>query len=160
MGRDGFRIQYLRVGAVAIAVALIGTGVCSGAAAARPDDFYDVAAPGLSGAPGDVVRSEAVAVGLPAQATRIMYRSSDTHGAGKLVTGMYLNPVLPWPGPGARPLVVVAPGTQGQGDQCAPSKSFAVPTHYSPPADAMINWSVPGFVDTGSSRNLTDVSVP
>ncbi|WFR71584.1 lipase family protein [Prescottella defluvii] len=43
-----------------------------------------------------------------------------------------------WP----RPLVVLAPGTQGQGDQCAPSKSFTDRVHYGPPLDFAIEYEI------------------
>ena len=63
---------------------------------------------------------------LPADARRIMYRSTGATGGPIAVTGTYLQPKAPWRGPGARPLAVIAPGTQGQGDQCAPSRSMEV----------------------------------
>lgn len=63
---------------------------------------------------------------LPADAQRIMYRSTGAAGGPIAVTGTYLQPKTPWTGPGPRPLAVVAPGTQGQGDQCAPSRSMEV----------------------------------
>lgn len=63
---------------------------------------------------------------LPADAQRIMYRSTGAAGGPIAVTGTYLQPKAPWAGPGPRPLAVVTPGTQGQGDQCAPSRSMEV----------------------------------
>lgn len=63
---------------------------------------------------------------LPADAQRIMYRSTGAAGGPIAVTGTYLQPKAPWNGPGPRPLAVVTPGTQGQGDQCAPSRSMEV----------------------------------
>lgn len=61
---------------------------------------------------------------LSTDAQRIMYTSVGSRGQQIAVTGTYLQPRAPWTGPGERPLVVVAPGTQGQGDHCAPSKTF------------------------------------
>ncbi|GAA3383029.1 lipase family protein [Cryptosporangium minutisporangium] len=58
---------------------------------------------------------------LPGRATRIMYKSTDNNGQPVAVTGTYLAPTSAWKGPGARPLVVLAPGTMGQGDQCSTS---------------------------------------
>ncbi|MEU4220807.1 lipase family protein [Actinoplanes sp. NPDC026623] len=58
---------------------------------------------------------------LPGSATRIMYKSTDSGGKPVAVTGAYLEPAAPWPGLGPRPLVVLAPGTMGQGDQCSTS---------------------------------------
>ena len=61
---------------------------------------------------------------LSTDAQRIMYTSIGSRGQEIAVTGTYMQPRTPWAGPGDRPLVVVAPGTQGQGDHCAPSKTF------------------------------------
>lgn len=91
----------------------------------------------LPAEPGTVIRSEPMVVtpsvpdvvaggALPADSRRIMFRSTGAAGGPIAVTGLYLQPRAPWTGPGPRPLAVVAPGTQGQGDQCAPSKSMAV----------------------------------
>ncbi|TQS40005.1 lipase family protein [Cryptosporangium phraense] len=58
---------------------------------------------------------------LPGRATRIMYKSTDNNGRPVAVTGAYLEPTAAWKGPGKRPLVVLAPGTMGQGDHCSTS---------------------------------------
>ncbi|MEU7906298.1 lipase family protein [Actinoplanes sp. NPDC049118] len=58
---------------------------------------------------------------LPGEATRIMYKSTDSNGKPVAVTGAYVEPAARWRGPGPRPLVVFAPGTMGQGDQCSAS---------------------------------------
>ena len=86
---------------------------------------------------GAVIRSQPMSItpsvpdlvnggSLPADARRIMYRSTGAAGGPIAVTGTYLQPKVPWTGPGPRPLAVVTPGTQGQGDQCAPSRSMEV----------------------------------
>lgn len=91
----------------------------------------------LPGELGAVIRSEPMTLtpsfpdlvnggALPADARRIMYRSTGAADGPIAVTGTYLQPKTPWNGPGPRPLAVVAPGTQGQGDQCAPSKAMEV----------------------------------
>ncbi|WP_244881661.1 lipase family protein [Dietzia cinnamea] len=91
----------------------------------------------LPAEPGTVIRTEPMTItpsfpdlanggALPADAQRIMYRSTGAAGGPIAVTGTYLQPKAPWTGPGPRPLAVVTPGTQGQGDQCAPSKSMEV----------------------------------
>ncbi|MFD4443754.1 lipase family protein [Nocardia sp. NPDC058519] len=67
---------------------------------------------------------------IPADTTRLMYASTDRNGAAIPVTGAFLRPTLPWQGPGVRPVIVVAPGTQGQGDQCAPSNTLAYLAQY------------------------------
>ncbi|WP_314036685.1 lipase family protein [Dietzia sp. CH92] len=90
----------------------------------------------LPAEPGAVIRTEPMPFfpsvpdlaggALPAEAQRIMYRSTGAAGGPIAVTGTYLQPKTPWAGPGPRPLAVVTPGTQGQGDQCAPSRSMTV----------------------------------
>lgn len=64
---------------------------------------------------------------LPGRATRLMYKSTDSNGAPVAVTGAYIEPTATWEGGGARPLVAVAPGTMGQGDQCAASLGLEHP---------------------------------
>ncbi|MFE3290723.1 lipase family protein [Rhodococcus sp. NPDC059234] len=117
-------------GAVAAAAALTLVALVGPPASAAPD-FYAPPFPLASGAAGDLIRTEPAALavrlpnatgGFPADATRIMYRSADANDAPIAVTGTYLNPQTPWTGTGARPLVSLAVGTHGQGDQCAPSK--------------------------------------
>lgn len=110
------------------------------------DRFYTPPAPLPTGRPGDIIRAEPVVAAGPARATRIMYRSTDTHGAPIAVTGTLLQPPAPWPGPGPRPLVSFAEGTQGQGDQCAPSKTLTQPIGYRPVSDIPLGYEVP-FID-------------
>lgn len=81
----------------------------------------------LAGAIPDLPGAEALTDGagpMSTDAQRIMYTSIGAEGQPVAVSGMYLQPRAPWTGPGERPLAVVAPGTQGQGDHCAPSKTF------------------------------------
>ncbi|MFE3229235.1 lipase family protein [Nocardia sp. NPDC059228] len=115
-------------------------------------------------APGDILRAEPLAVAPlltaggsgAATAQRIMYRSNDTHDAPAAVTGTYFEPSRPWTGPGARPVVALAPGTQGQGDQCAPSKLFEELIHFDPPLDVMPEFEVTS-VDALLSRGVAVV---
>lgn len=58
---------------------------------------------------------------MPGRATRLMYKSTDSTGRPVAVSGAYIEPSAAWSGPGPRPLVAVAPGTMGQGDQCSAS---------------------------------------
>jgi dienelactone hydrolase len=84
----------------------------------------------LPAADGALVRTEPLPLALslpgitgtlPGTATRIMYKSTDSNGLPVAVTGAYLEPAAAWKGSGPRPLVVLAPGTMGQGDQCSTS---------------------------------------
>ncbi|WP_353353743.1 NPCBM/NEW2 domain-containing protein [Intrasporangium sp. DVR] len=87
---------------------------------------------------GDIVRSEASSfyvdplkiTKVDAAVTRMMYRSTDRLGQPIGVTGQLIVPSRPWSGTGPRPLVAWAPGTQGLGDQCAPSKLMASGQEY------------------------------
>ncbi|KQU37694.1 lipase family protein [Rhodococcus sp. Leaf233] len=114
-------------------------------------DFYIPPSPLPAGAAGDVIRSEpshlalsvpGIGGTLPGEATRIMYRSTDSNDDANAVTGTYIDPAAPWTGPGPRPLVVLAPGTQGQGDQCAPSKMLNNVITYTPPLGFMVEYEV------------------
>ncbi|MFF1546273.1 lipase family protein [Streptomyces sp. NPDC058291] len=97
--------------------------------------FYNPPA-SLPAADGALVRSEPLTLALslpgvdgplPGTATRLMYKSTDSAGRPMAVTGAYIEPSARWTGRGARPLVVVAPGTMGQGDQCAASLGLEHP---------------------------------
>jgi len=92
-------------------------------------DFYTPPA-NLPSANGSLIRSEPLPLALslpglgstlPGTATRIMYKSTDASGEPVAVTGAYVEPAASWAGGGPRPLVVLAPGTMGQGDQCSTS---------------------------------------
>ncbi|QII04594.1 alpha/beta fold hydrolase [Rhodococcoides fascians A25f] len=144
--------------AVAVAAVFIGVTALAPAVSAAPStgstvesDFYVPPSPLPAGSPGDVIRSEpshlalsvpGISGPLPGAATRIMYRSTDSNDAANAVTGTYIDPAAEWTGPGPRPLVVLAPGTQGQGDQCAPSKMLNNVITYTPPLGFMVEYEV------------------
>jgi secretory lipase len=132
----------------ALLVTALGASLCTITAASAQADtvsrgvtvpsFYTPPAT-LPAANGALVRSEPFKLALdfnglnktlPGTATRIMYKTTDSSNQPAAVTGAYLEPSTKWTGPGARPLVVVAPGTMGQGDQCSTSlgleKGFVV----------------------------------
>ncbi|MBD0418486.1 alpha/beta fold hydrolase [Streptomyces sp. TRM S81-3] len=90
----------------------------------------------LPEADGALIRSEPLRLALslpgldgplPGRATRLMYKSTDAGGGPVAVTGAYIEPTAAWRGGGPRPLVAVAPGTMGQGDQCAASMALEHP---------------------------------
>lgn len=99
-------------------------------------DFYHPPAE-LPAVNGTVIRHEPLPLGLslpgldgrplPGTATRLMYRSTDSGGQAVAVTGAYIEPSAAWKGSGPRPLVALASGTVGQGDQCAPSMTLQHP---------------------------------
>ena len=132
--------------------ACLAAAVTSGVtASAAPADFYEVPASALGGAPGTVVETQPYPPLLsipnqqgpwPSGAQRIMYRTTDAHGAATAASGTYFDASLPWIGAGPRPLVVLGPGTQGQGDQCAPSRLFQDGVHYNAPLDFAVEYEV------------------
>ncbi|MFL4952538.1 lipase family protein [Streptomyces sp. MMS24-I31] len=100
--------------------------------------FYNPPAE-LPAADGALIRSEPLPLALslpgvdgplPGRATRLMYKSTDSADRPVAVTGAYIEPTARWNGGGPRPLVVVAPGTLGQGDQCAASMGLEHPVSF------------------------------
>jgi len=119
--------------AAVTAATTLAIGVFS-ATPASAATFYDPPADLPSGN-GTVLRTEPMKLALnlnlpggastiPGKATRIMYKSTDQLGVPVAVTGAYIASTKKWTGKGERPLVAFGPGTQGQGDSCAPSKSL------------------------------------
>lgn len=127
--------------------------------------FYTPPDPLPPGAPGDLIRTEPSRLVLEpsgqlgaimATGTRIMYRSIDSRGNPMAVTGTYFEPFNNWPGAGPRPLIVYGPGTQGLGDQCAPSRQFNQGIHFAPFLDITFNYEEL-FVSTMVARGFAVV---
>jgi hypothetical protein len=100
----------------------------SAATGARPapagDAFYVPPSPLPSGQPGDIIWSRASASPVAsAHAWQILYLSSTVSGAPTAISGTLIVPAAAYPG--TRPVVAYAAGTQGWGDQCAPSREIA-----------------------------------
>ncbi|MFZ2512446.1 MAG: alpha/beta fold hydrolase [Gordonia sp. (in: high G+C Gram-positive bacteria)] len=108
--------------AVALWIAAGGSAVMAGGAGAAPQ-----AAAGAS--PGQVTRTATMHGPLSALAelTLVTLATRDSTGRDRAIDATVFTPRAPWTGPGRRPLVGMAVGTYGQGDQCAPSRSFAQP---------------------------------
>lgn len=145
--RDRRRPGGMRVLAVAVAAAAcMSTHAVPASATDGPESvvsrgvtipaFYNPPAE-LPSADGAMIRTEPLPLGLslpgldgrpmPGTATRLMYKSTDSGGKPVAVTGAYIEPSAAWKGDGPRPLVAVASGTMGQGDQCAPSMALQYP---------------------------------
>ncbi|MGG5172292.1 lipase family protein [Pseudarthrobacter sp. J1738] len=100
-------------------------------------DFYSTPSV-LPANNGDIIRTQPSVFYLDplktikaqASVTRIMYRSTGSHGEATAVTGTVLVPTAAWLGKGPRPLVSYAAGTQGLNDSCAPSRQMAVGGEY------------------------------
>lgn len=123
--------------APALAPAAAPHAAAQGSSNAPDHSAFYVPPAELPAEPGAVIRTQPMGItpsvpdlagggALPADAQRIMFRSTGGAGGPIAVTGTYMQPKAPWNGPGPRPLAIVAPGTQGQGDQCAPSKTMEV----------------------------------
>ena len=136
MPRSSLRLPRTRrlVGVVVLALA---AAVMTPVTTARADGFYDPPAT-VSATPGTVLKAESMAFYLDplrtlrstARATRVMYATQDRAGSPIAVTGTVLVPPVPWIGPGQRPVIGYAAGTQGMGDQCAPSRQLAAGSEY------------------------------
>lgn len=144
-------LHALRTLIAALTVTVVGPAALAGPASAAADNGADVVSRGveipefyhppttLPESNGALVRTEPLPLGLglsipgigslPGTATRVMYKTTDNNGAPAAVTGAYIEPFVPWTGAGDRPLVVVAPGTMGQGDQCSASLGLERPIY-------------------------------
>lgn len=131
------------------------------------EQFYTPPDPLPPGNPGDLIRTEPSRLVLEPSGqlgsfvgtgTRIMYRSTDARGNPVAVTGTYIEPDVPWPGSGPRPLLAYATAPYGMGEQCAPSRLFNQGIHASLQTgfDLMFNVEE-GFVATLLARGFAIV---
>ncbi|SHN13103.1 lipase family protein [Cryptosporangium aurantiacum] len=123
-------VVVLAVGVPPAAQAARGAGTTVAPALGPDGDaFYTPPSPLPAGRPGDVIRFRPLApkqLGAsapPARGYLVMYLSRNAAGAPNAVTGTILVPL--GRDPATVPIVGVAPGTLGMGDQCAASKSLA-----------------------------------
>ncbi len=133
---------------IGLSIPGMGTAAADGGDEPQYAAFYTPPDPLPPGQPGDLIRTEPSRLVLEpsgqlgailATGTRIMYRSVDARGNPIAVTGTYFEPDNPWRGNGPRPLISFAPGTLGQGNQCASSRLFNQGIHYSGGWDIMFN---------------------
>jgi pimeloyl-ACP methyl ester carboxylesterase len=128
------------VGAAAVSAAVRLALTAVGARQPKPAPktaFYDP--PGdVPSTPGTVIRTEPAKfyldplriVPAPARVERVMFASTDRLGDPIAVTGTVLTPTRPRTKRADRGLVAFAVGTQGMGDQCAPSRQLAAGREY------------------------------
>lgn len=112
-----------RADAATAAMAAAGTAQnCSSAPAG--DAFYTPPSPLPAGQHGDIIWCRQVASpAAGSTAWQVLYLSSTVTGAPTVVSGTVLVPSAPYRG--TRPVTAYASGTQGWGDQCAPSREMA-----------------------------------
>lgn len=151
------------IGASLVAAALTAT-VSATPATANDDAFYQPPAE-LPADDGALVRTEPQDLSITillqtikGDGTRLMYKSTDAAGNPVAVTGTYIEPEAAWTGNGPRPLVAFAPGTQGQGDLCAPSKTLSQAIDVRP-GELAVGYEAPqisALVDEGYGVVVTD----
>ena len=169
--RDSCRRRHgarrLTTAATMVAAILAVAPTVPTAPVARADDrnyeeFYTPPSPLPPGQPGDLIRTEPSRLVLEPSGqlgayvgtgTRIMYRSTDARGKPVAVTGTYIEPDVPWPGNGPRPLLAYATGPYGAGEQCAPSRLFNQGIHFSQGFDLMFHFEE-GFFATLLARGF------
>lgn len=106
-------------------------------------------APTASAAPGDVVSAQPTTLRMnglellaPSRAWKLQYKSTDVNGNEITVTGLL---AVPRKTAAGRPLIGAGHGSEGLGDNCAPSRHYTRGTEFEAPAMAgLLNrgWSV------------------
>lgn len=137
--------RLTRILGLVVAVIVVATSGSAMPPLAHADEsaylpFYTPPNPLPPGQPGDLIRTEPSRLVLEPSGQlgsfvgtgkRIMYRSTDAEGQPVAVTGTYIEPDMPWPGRGPRPLLAYAVLGFGMGEQCAPSRMFNQGIHAS-----------------------------
>lgn len=94
---------------------------------------------------GEVITKSNLPVKFNARVSRIVFASSKSNpNRRSAVSGAVLESSKPWPGPGPRPLAVIAPGTLGMADHCASSVAIRYEAPPTPPAPELLDrgWNV------------------
>ena len=117
--------------------------------------FYTPPSPLPKGKPGTVIRWQvgcdylAPGVAAPAYVWNVLYKSTNANQQPIAVSGTVLVPTSAWTGSGPRPVVAYGTGTQGWGDQCAPSVEMAA-------GDYDEDFIVQNLLDQGWAVAVTD----
>jgi hypothetical protein len=114
----------------ATAAPAVGAAPATQASAILPapsgNAFYTPPSPLPSGSPGSIIWYRSVSSpALASTAWQVLYLSTTAQGQPTAVSGEVIVPMAPYTGSGSRPVVAYAPGTQGWGPQCAPSREMA-----------------------------------
>lgn len=129
------RRPLLTLALTAIAAAATSTAMAA-TVGASDDSFYTLPSPIPTDTHGTLLsyRSTTVNLGTGApgvKAWNVLYKSTDSVGAGNVVSGTVLVPTASWPWyMGSRPVVLYAVGTHGLAQSCAPSRQMAAGTDY------------------------------
>ena len=123
MGSGLRRLATVVVGLTAVVAAGVAPAVLApDVASAASGDFYQAPSPLLPAQSGAIIRTQpatVVATALTATTTTVMYHSRDAQDHDIAVTGTVFSPLAAWLGPGPRPWVDLAVGTQGALLLCA-----------------------------------------
>lgn len=155
----------LAVGTAAALVTVAGPAAVTAGAATRAasgsgcgsNAFYTPPRHLKKGSPGQVIRARVgcdyldptTEVKAPAKVWNVLYRSTNANHKAIAVSGTILVPTAAWTGTGPRPVVAYATGTQGWGNQCAPSREMAA-------GDYDENFAVENLLDQGWAVAVTD----
>jgi alpha-beta hydrolase superfamily lysophospholipase len=147
--------RFLSLASVGAVIAGVGVSMLSTPVQAATDVYTPPSV--IAGAPGTVLKSsDSIYPAGPlkintynADVKTVLYVSTGANGEKTAVSGTVIVPKTAWTGPGERPIVSYAAGTQGMADQCAPSKQLAAGTLYD---GAFIK----GFFDKGYAIAMTD----
>jgi len=129
---------FIRQSALAVSLtasALAVSSVCAATVGSSGMAFYNAPASIPAVANGTLLtyRTATVNLGTGAPAVKawnVTYKSTDSVGAGNVVTGTVLVPTAAWAGTGTRPIISYAVGTHGLAQPCAPSLQMAGGTDY------------------------------
>ncbi|MFC9898132.1 lipase family protein [Nocardia sp. NPDC127579] len=112
----------------ALAVSCLAAAGIGAEAAADPVGAFYQPPVGFDSAPGSIIRTQPTSIlatvpgeQWPVPGQLVLYTSQRQDGSPVAVSGAYVPGTRPWQGSGPRPTIVIAPGTTGQGDQCAAS---------------------------------------
>ena len=125
-------VAALAASTIAVAMTVAGAVAPATAAESPRPTFYEAPA-SLPSANGALIRSEKLDFLLDPlkvhtvayDATRVLYKTTNRTGKSIAVSGSVIVPKAKWVGPGRRPVIGYAVGTQGIGDSCAPSRMFS-----------------------------------
>ncbi|MCC8929802.1 lipase family protein [Rhodococcus sp. I2R] len=161
------RRHFRRIATSVIVTSAVLAYLTVGMAGASPhpigDEFYVGPTLTTETRPGVLLRHEPTAVAAAALPTalpyeRILYTSTKSDDSIAASSGSLFSSNAPWTSPTPRPIVALAPGTQGQGDQCAPSKTMAEPFNANAPT-GLFQVEIPlivNFLSRGFDVVMTD----
>lgn len=131
------------VAGVCIAV-LTTTGLTSCIDNSDPTGESAPSVPSVDATPGHIITNTTFDAVAPAEARRVVFRSTSATGGPATVSGTLLSTDTQWAGPGPRPLAVVTPGTLGMADRCASSIALRFKAMPTPPSQELLQlgWDV------------------